>query len=139
MRAIKIDCVKKEIYEIDIKGDNPSMYSALDSDWVDMVGLSRTEALWVDGEGLRRQPLLGAFRIDGYPQALPGHGLIIGLRGPENTSSKLTIEEVRKMVQLVDISELPLPVVTITSFEKAEDFMDYMKDPGKYKDQPSNN
>lgn len=127
MRAIKIDVIKKEIYEVDISGNNRSMNKEIEGNGFDMVRISKSEALWVDDEGLRRKPPLGAFTIKWYPQALPGHGLIIGLRGPENTDTRLTLEEVKEMVRFVDISELPLPVITIHSFEKAEDFERYMR------------
>lgn len=139
MRAIKIDCIKKEVYEVDIPGDNESMNKELDSYGIDMVRLSRTDALWVDGNGLHRKPPLGAFMIDGYPQALPGHGLILGLRGVDNVSTKLYLDEVKTAIRFVDVSELPLPVVTITSFRRVEDFKDYMENPEKYKPKSSMN
>lgn len=127
MRAIKIDVINKEIYEVDIPGDNISMNKELDSDGFDMVRLSSTECLWVDDTGFRREPPLGAFTIGRYPQALPGHGLIIGLRGPENASTRLTVEEVKEMVEFVDISELPLPVITLMSFENPDDLINFVK------------
>lgn len=128
MRAIKIDAVKKEIYEVEIRGDNKSMYKELDSEGVEGVRLSKTERVWIDDVGLHRNPPLGAFQIKWYPQALSGHGLILGLRGPENTSTKLTLEEVRDIVQFVDVSELPLPVITTVSFETFDDFLKDMQD-----------
>lgn len=131
MRAIKIDCVKKEIYEIDLphaeKEDYSSMYKELDAEGYEGVRMSKTEMLWVDEAGLRRKPPIGAFRVEWYPQALPGHGLIIGLKGEYNAATELTLEEVRAMVRFVDISELPFPVITVTSFEKMEDFLNYVK------------
>lgn len=132
MRAIKIDCIKKEIYEIDLphaeKEDYSSMYKELDAEGYEGVRMSKTEMLWVDEAGLRRKPLIGAFKVEWYPQALPGHGLIIGLRaGGYNTDTKLAVEEVKALVQFVDIGELPFPVMTITSFEKMEDFVNYIK------------
>lgn len=127
MRAIKIDVIKKEIYEVDIPGDSASMYKELDANDYNSVRIARAEILWVDGEGLLRKPPLGAFRFHPYPNALPGHGLIIGLVGPENASSKLTLEEVRESVEFVDISELPMPVITMASFETREELDEYMK------------
>lgn len=132
MRAIKIDCIKKEIYEVDLphaeKEDYSSMYKELDAEGYEGVRMSKTEMLWVDEAGLRRKPPIGAFKVEWYPQALPGHGLIIGLgAGGYNTGTKLTVEELKALVQFVDISELPLPVITIHSFEKAEDFERYMR------------
>lgn len=127
MRAIKIDVIKKDIYRVDILGDNVSMKKELDSGGFEMVQIGKTEALWVDDTGLRRSPPLGAFMYFPYPQALPGHGLIIGLRGPENWDTALTVEKVREVVQFVDVSELPLPVLTMVSFKTVEEFDEYMK------------
>lgn len=127
MRVIKIDVIKKDIYEVDIAGDLRSMHKELDAEDVNSVRIRMTEMLWVDGEGLLREPPLGAFMFHPYPQALPGHGLIIGLRGPENANSQLTVEEVRAVVEFVDVSELPLPVMTVVSFKTTEEFDEYMK------------
>lgn len=143
MRAIKIDCIKKEIYEVDLphaeKEDYSSMYKELDAEGYEGVRMSKTEMLWVDEAGLRRKPLIGAFKVEWYPQALPGHGLIIGLRGEYNAGSRLTVEEVKAIVQFVDISELPLPVITMVSFEKAEDFERYIKGETTNEVKPSKN
>lgn len=127
MRAIKIDVIKKDIYEVDIQDTVQAMYKELDAQDYNSVRISKTEMLWVDGEGLLRKPPLGAFMFYPYPNALPGHGLIIGLRGPENCDSALTVEEVREVVKFVDVSELPLPVITMMSFKTVEDFEEYIK------------
>lgn len=139
MRAIKIDVLKKEVYEVQIKGDCPSLYKQLDCETITGVRISKTEMLYVDDEGLRRRPLLGAFRINGYPQALPGHGVIVGLRGPDEVSSGLHVEAVRANVQFVDISELPAPVFTTYHFEKAKDFKDFLENPSKFRSKCSEN
>jgi hypothetical protein len=130
MRAIKIDVVKKEIYEIDIKGGYQSMCQVLDSEGYDPIRISKTEKLWVDGEGLLRRPPLGAFMYDPYPNALSGHGLILGLRGPDSVGTKLTLEEVRVRVRFVGVEELPLPVILMASFEKIEDLDNFLKERG---------
>lgn len=139
MRAIKIDVVKKEIYEVEIKGDCPSFYETLDCESITGVRLSKVEYLYVDDEGLHRRPLLGAFRVNGYPQALPGHGIIVGLSGPQEVSSKLDIEDVRANVQFVDVSELPAPVMTIHSFERDEDFKKFLENPSPFGPKQSKN
>lgn len=143
MRAIKIDCIKKEIYEVELphaeKEDYSSMYKELDAEGYEGVRMSKTEMLWVDEAGLRRKPPIGAFRVEWYPQALPGHGLIIGLKGEYSAATELTLEEVRAMVRFVDISELPLPVMTIHSFGKVEDFERYMRGETTGEIKPSKN
>ena len=127
MRAIKIDVIKKEVYEVDIVGDRLSMCKELDADGYDSVRIAKAEMLWVDGEGLLRKPPLGAFMFHPYPQALPGHGLIIGLRGPENADTKLTLEEVRESVEFVGISELPVPVIQFASFDTMKEMEEFIK------------
>ena len=127
MRAIKIDVIKKEVYEVDIVGDRLSMCKELDADGYDSVRIAKAEMLWVDGEGLLRKPPLGAFMFHPYPQALPGHGLIIGLCGPENADTKLTLEEVRESVEFVDISELPVPVIQFASFDTMKEMEEFIK------------
>lgn len=127
MRAIKIDVIKKEIYEIDIQDTLQAMHEALDAQDYNGVRIGKTEMLWVDGEGLLRKPPLGAFMYHPYPNALPGHGLIIGLRGPENVDSRMSVEEIKEVVRFVDVSELPLPVLTMVHFNSVEEFDEYMK------------
>ena len=139
MREIKIDVIKKEIYEVEIKGDYLRFHEQLDCDTITGVRLSKSEYLYVDDEELRRKPLLGAFRIDGYPQALPGHGIIVGLRGPQEVSSRLPLKGVGDMVQFVDVSELPAPVMTVHHFERAEDLKSFMENPDQFNPQPSKN
>jgi hypothetical protein len=117
MRAIKIDVIAKTIEEIDIDGSLKSMYEALDVDVVASVRIARGEILWVDDNGLHRDPPLGAFMFGVYPQALSGHGLIVGLGGiGDNCNTKLTLEEVKANVSFCDVSELPEPIIKVHSW-----------------------
>lgn len=127
MRAIKIDVIKKEIYEIDVDDSYQGMCKVLDSDGYDSIRIAKAEILWVDGDGLLRKSPLGAFIYHPYPNALSGHGLIMGIRGADSAPSQLTIEEVRSAVSFVELSELPVPIITMASFETMADLDEWMR------------
>ena len=127
MKAIKIDVVKKEIYEIEIKGDYHSLSKELECLGIERVRISRYEFVWVDEEGLLRNPPLGAFKISTYPNALSGHGIVLGANDPDTTSTRLTLNWVKGNVNFVDPSGLAKPEVTVTSFDTIDDFLNHMK------------
>lgn len=126
MRAIKINVVDKTVSEIQIQDSFKGMCVALKSNGYDAVRLSATECLWVDDEGLLKEKPLGAFRIEGYPQALSGHGIIIGLRGPANVDTKLDVDVVRELITFVDSEELPEPLIKAYSLTD-EQFKEWME------------
>lgn len=121
MRAIKINVVEKTVTEVNIAGDYKSMCKELESDGYQHIRITDKDFLWVDVDGLIKEKPLGAFEIYGYPTALAGHGLIIGItRGGENSDCFLSIETVRKYVQFVDVSKLPEPRINTIVIPECE-------------------
>lgn len=113
MRAIKIDVVEKRIYEVEIDGSLKSMQQAVGCSTITGIRLGPSDYLWIDDEGLLKKEKLGAFKIDYYPDALSGHGLLLGVnRAGENVDTHYSIEEATDDFHFVDISELPEPVIT---------------------------
>ena len=120
MRAIKIDVVKETVEEIEISGSLDSMYAALQCDCICSVGIHLTpcEVLWVDDEGLLKDPI-GAFTIVGYPNPLSGHGIILGVTSSgANRSTKYSADLVRRMVEFTDPKYLPKPEIKVISFNE---------------------
>lgn len=120
MRAIKIDVVTKTIYEVDLKAKRDgstmeSLQQLLDVDCFTMVSLGEGYALWIDDEGLYREPPLGAFKIKEDWQAFSGHGIITGLNGPATVAATIPIEAVVELVTFVPNEELPEPRIEVFS------------------------
>lgn len=113
MRAIKIDVVKKSVYEIDIPAESvlDELYRALECTCVDAVFVDFEETLWIDDEGLLRNPPLGAFKVG--RRVYSGHGVILGTSYEgESAPTGLTVQQVYTTVTFVDVSELPEPTMT---------------------------
>ena len=120
MIAIKIDVVKKEIYEINLKPGIKAMYEALEIDTpFTRIKLSEIESLWIDDEGLIRKDPIGAFSIDGYDQVLSGHGLIMGI-GPDGESKTTTLRasDVRELITWHSVEELPTPFIGFIQWQQ---------------------
>ena len=110
MKAIKIDVIKREVYEIDIPKGLQGLYSALECDMVEIVRINDTEDLYVDEEGLLRHDPIGAFRFKGYDQVLSGHGLVLGNDGEgDSVDTTLTVEYIRDQVRFKEVQDIPEP------------------------------
>lgn len=102
MKAIKIDVVKKEIYEvtIDHKNELKSIYNHLEADMFEnaLNIQPQNDFVYVDEEGLLKAPI-GWFMIKGQSQLLSGHGLVVGCgRDGESRDVGSTVEEIRNIV-----------------------------------------
>jgi len=79
LRAILIDPVEKTITEIETTGEYQELLSILDIQIIDIVRLNATESLWVNDEGLLKDPEDQTFfMLKYYPQPIEGRGLILG-------------------------------------------------------------
>lgn len=110
MRGIKIDVESKSIYEVDVpsEGTLDAMYKLLGCQTVDALSLFEKETLWLDDEGLLREPILGAFRLAG--RAYAGHGLILGTDSEgDSVNATTSVAAVYALADFVDTSELPEP------------------------------
>lgn len=100
MKAIKIDVVKKEIYEVTIEDSLQSIYQQIEADMIETaVHLPKNDVVYVDEEGLLRETSKGWFIIYGQPQPLSGHGLVLGVtRNGSSRDVQATVEYIRKIV-----------------------------------------
>lgn len=118
MRAIKIDVIKREVYEVELEDSLEAIYHHLECSCFCQVGTAFGEGdvLWVDDNGLLHEPL-GAFVIGWYPQALSGHGLVVGL-GAEGTTvdANTALGMIKAMVTFVDTDLLPQPFIRATGW-----------------------
>lgn len=130
MKAIKIDVVKKEVYEVEITSDIKTFYKHLECGCFCQVGrrLPNGDMLLVDDNGLLKDTHLGWFTFGTYPQPLTGHGLMVGTsRSGETVPCKSTLEYVKSAVRFIAPKSLPKPKIEVRSFESFDDALKYMK------------
>ncbi len=110
MKAIKIDVIKKEVYEVELtQGSLEDIYKELTCRVFSMpYEHSNKDGLYVDDEGLLTDELIGGFAYRHFPhQPLFGHGLIVGCdEAGESDDVKTTVEEVKKDVVFIPIDFL---------------------------------
>jgi hypothetical protein len=107
MKAIKIDVIKKDVYEINVNKGNEDMYKHLNCDLFTLpIILDNEDGLYVDDEALLREPedQHGAFMFADYPsQYLFGHGLITGCDNKgEQTDALSDLETIKSKVEFLD-------------------------------------
>jgi hypothetical protein len=111
IRAIKIDVIKKDVYEVEIPKGLNGIYEQLDCELITLpVILENEDGLYIDDEGLLREPedQYGAFMFSDYPsQPLFGHGLIIGCDDTGDQANALsTVENIKSKVTFLNIDNL---------------------------------
>ena len=120
MNVIKIDVVKKEIYEIEMTTDFKEIYKHLDCDLFTCISsktIAPGDTIYIDDEGLLREDPIGAFSIRGVSQVLSGHGLIIGSDDQGDSISCITpLDVIKQLVRFEDLYYLPKPGFTIEVF-----------------------
>ena len=120
MKAIKIDVVNQTITEIELAPGIDAIYQELDCNLftcISPIGFPPGDAIYIDDEGLLRDPVIGAFSVRGYPQVLSGHGLIIGTDSEgESISCKCILESIKKAIRFEDPHYLPEPGFKIIHF-----------------------
>ena len=129
IKAIKIDVVKKEVYEVELPESIDSLkpiYDLLECSMVEVVhvdGFPDGNIIYIDEEGLLRDEPLGAFKIPGFNQVLSGHGLIVGTRYTEDgnvdasVDPRITVANVLANITFVDVDKLPEPGFIFTSLD----------------------
>jgi hypothetical protein len=118
MKAIKIDVVKQQVYLVDIQPGIDDIYKQLECSVFTCIYPDTTpsDVLYLDDEGLLKSQPLGAFRIQGYNQALSGHGLLIGDDGHGDSEDvHLSVDQVKSLVSFVPTETLPEPNITVFS------------------------
>ena len=104
IKGILIDAEKRTVKEVQVIGDYKAIYPFLGVgvDCFALVGINDTESIYVDDEGLLKNPR-NFILFKGYRGALAGNGLILGSNEEgESISTSLTVEWVKKQVKFAD-------------------------------------
>jgi hypothetical protein len=84
MKAFLIDPYQRKIHPLDIDSDLSVWHQLLKCDCVDRAEIHRNASntravdVWVDDEGLLKEPVPPTFKVRGYPNPLAGYGLLLG-------------------------------------------------------------
>jgi hypothetical protein len=117
MRAIKIDVLKQDVYEVEITSNIETIYKHIECECFCQVGrrMPNGDILLVDDNGLLLDNPIGAFDFGSYPQTLSGHGILIGTDAAgETQSAQSKIDWVKAQARFVPTSKLGKPSFTIT-------------------------
>jgi hypothetical protein len=120
MKAIKIDVLKKEVYEVEITSNIDTIYKHLECNCFCQVGrrMPNGDILLVDDNGLIIDNPIGAFNFGAYPQSLSGHGILIGTDSAGETVDVTSkIDYVKSQVRFVNVSNLGQPSFQIQIIE----------------------
>jgi hypothetical protein len=100
MRAILINAKEKTIKEVELeKPTLQSMYKLIDCELVDCVRLDDQNDLWVDDEGLNKEPE-HFFEFTGTHQPFAGNGLIAShTDSGETVGTDMPFEKVKESVR----------------------------------------
>ncbi len=104
MKAFLIDPFTKTITEVEHNGDYKQIYQLIGADCFDCARINEHgDSIFVDDEGLLRDPVSPMFEHIGYPQALAGKGLVLGCNDEgEAIKPTTTLDELRQHVSWVD-------------------------------------
>jgi hypothetical protein len=107
-KGILIDVHNREIKEVQIEEGINSIYEQIKCDTFDCVQIHEENDVYVDDNGLTNKSMF--FSYKGYPEFLPGNGLILGIdhETGESIDTTLTIEEVRKNVTFLSLFDIQL-------------------------------
>jgi hypothetical protein len=98
MKAILVDPGTQTFTEVEHTGDYKNIYTLIEADPFDIVRLSEANSMYVDDEGLLREPPPEWFMIVNN-QPLAGKGLILGNNAQgESISTTLTIDEAKALI-----------------------------------------
>ena len=115
MRGVKIDPEHGTIEEVDYSGDYKDIYKMLDIDTFTVVDLDNNNTLFVDDEGLLKDPEFFFTIDDGQP--LAGKGLVLATdKEGETVATNLTIEDLTARIKFKR-----LKLLDIATFQKETD------------------
>jgi len=102
MKGYKIDVINKEITEVELSSDYRDIYKVIDCECFACPHIMENEdTLYCDDEGLLK-PIEGFFLLEGYPQPLAGHGLILGCNEEgESIDAKSSLESIKSRVKFM--------------------------------------
>lgn len=98
MRALLIDPTTQTISEVDYSGDFHHIYELLDCSTFDVVSIDPAHDIYVDDEGLLKQPSM-FFEYKGYQTPLAGKGLVLCHDDEGNsTAATMSLDELKSQV-----------------------------------------
>ena len=102
MKAFLIDPEKRTITEVDYDGHHKSIYKLIGADLFDTVRLSGSDVIFVDDEGLMKNPQ-HFFKLDGLTSPLAGKGLVLGTnnRGESISPKLVLLEDLQRWVTFI--------------------------------------
>ena len=110
MKGILIDVKNRVVREVEINKDDilKSLYELIGCDLVDRVGLTDTDDIWVDDEGLlTANDDTNFFSLVGHPSPFAGNGLVLGYnKMGDSVEPKITVESVRMKVKFYTMKEI---------------------------------
>lgn len=113
VKAIFIDVINKTITDIEIEKGIEAVFEKLDCTAFDAIcpkGAPAGLTVYIDDEGLLREPPLGAFYVRGFEQVLSGHGLIVGTDDEgETVDAPCTSAQMKVNIRFEDTHYLPEP------------------------------
>jgi Domain of unknown function (DUF3846) len=94
LTGILIDPFAKTVTMVEVVHDLSAYYKLLDCDLVDVIRLTPHVDLWIDDEGLLKEPPNQAyFYLGDYPSPIAGRALLLGHDKEGNSRSLRTTEE----------------------------------------------
>lgn len=111
MQAIHINPFTKTVTVVDHNGSLERFYELLNCDCMTVAyadNMPAGDVIYVDDEGLLKDLTQQAFfMIEGFPQPLTGHGLVLGTDDSgESITPTITAEEVAKRVTWMNLLEV---------------------------------
>ena len=105
-KAIKIDVVKQDVYEIELSDDYKAIYGAIGNGctiFCAPVEFENGDTLYSDEEGLLHKKMEGCFMMENWKYPLVGNAIILGTDDEgDSIDAKSTIEEIKNKITFYD-------------------------------------
>jgi hypothetical protein len=104
LKGLLIDPFQRKVHRVNVENNINDWYRFLDCDTVTGVYPPQPPEtdIFVDDNGLLREPIYPRFRLVTYGEELAGYGLVLSHRGPESISTRLTPGELMPLLQWED-------------------------------------
>lgn len=101
LRGLLIDPFQRKVHWVNVQNDINDWHRLMDCQTLDVVQLDHPQDtdIWVDDEGLLREPPYPFFKWAGYNENLCGYGLVLCHNGPESTSVRISPDEAASLIQ----------------------------------------
>lgn len=105
-KAIKIDVVKKTVYQIELSDDYKAIYGAIGNGctiFCAPIEFENGDTLYSDEEGLLHEKMEGCFMMPNWKSPLVGNAIILGTDDEgDSIDAKSTIEEIESKIHFYD-------------------------------------